>query len=119
MLCPKCNSKMRKVDMRFVCAYLKFYYECDNCGWNKNKQKDIEGGEKMNKGLEDYARKLIKEGLVQLPENWQIMFKRMYSHDNLDIDINTLVDNMPEDKLDWAMQQVEKSLRKITKEGGE
>lgn len=66
----------------------------------------------MNNQIQDFARQKIKDGLAQLPENWQTMFKRMYSHENLDADINDVVDNVPEDKLDWAMQQVEKSLAK-------
>jgi hypothetical protein len=36
----------------------------------------------------------------------------MYSHENLDADINDVIDMIPEDKLDWAMQQVENSLKK-------
>lgn len=37
----------------------------------------------------------------------------MYSHGHLDADINDVVDSMPDDKLDWAMQQVEESLKKL------
>jgi hypothetical protein len=66
----------------------------------------------MNKTLSNFAREKLKQGLLQLPDGWQMMFKRMYSHGNLDADINNVVDNMPEDKLDWAMQQVEQSLIK-------
>lgn len=55
----------------------------------------------------------MKQGLAQLPEDWQTMFKRMYSHGHLDADINDVVDSMPDDKLDWAMQQVEESLKKL------
>ncbi len=38
----------------------------------------------------------------------------MYSND-INLDINTVVDNMSEEKLDWAMQQVERSINKIGK----
>ena len=41
-----------------------------------------------------------------------MMFKRMYAKGNLDMNINDVVDNMPEEKLDWAMQQVERTLSK-------
>jgi len=34
----------------------------------------------------------------------------MYSHDNQDLSIEDVVDNMKEDKLDWAMRQVERTL---------
>ncbi len=69
----------------------------------------------MNKSISDFTRQQIKEGLKQLPDNWQMMFKRMYSHNNLDCDIVTVVDNMPDEKLDWALSQVENSLKKIGK----
>jgi len=66
----------------------------------------------MNENLVEFARNQLKEGLRQLSDGWQFMFKRMYSHKNLDLDIETVVDNMPEDKLDFAMTQVENSLIK-------
>lgn len=66
----------------------------------------------MNDQLKNFAREELKRGLSKLPEGWQLRFKQMYSHGNLDADINVVVDNMPEDKLDWAMQQVENSLAK-------
>lgn len=69
----------------------------------------------MNKSISDFTRQQIKEGLKQLPDNWQMMFKRMYSHNNLDCDIVTVVNNMPDEKLDWALSQVENSLKKIGK----
>lgn len=68
----------------------------------------------MNKQLQDYARTELKEGLAMLPEKQQLFFKRMYSHQNLEANINDVVDSMPEDKLDWAMQQVQRSLDKAT-----
>lgn len=64
----------------------------------------------MNNKLQDLARKELKEGLAKLPEAHQLMFKRMYSHGDLEKDINDVVDAMPEDKLDWAMEQVGNSL---------
>lgn len=66
----------------------------------------------MNNQLQEFARQNLKDGLSRLPESWQTMFKRMYSHENLDADINDVVDSVPEDKLDWAMQQVQGSLDK-------
>lgn len=64
----------------------------------------------MNEQLQKYARDILKVGLEQLPESHHMMFKHMYSHKNLDADINDIIDTMPEDKLDWAMQQVQRSL---------
>ena len=66
----------------------------------------------MNETLKNFGREELKKGLSKLPESWQLRFKQMYSHKNLNADINDVVDNMPEDKLDWAMQQVERSLEK-------
>ena len=67
----------------------------------------------MNSELQEFARQSLKEGLAQLPDNHQLMFKRMYSHKNLEADINDVVDSMPEGKLDWAMSQVQRSLDKL------
>ena len=67
----------------------------------------------MNEKLQAFARQNLKDGLAQLPEDNQMLFKRMYSHKNLETNINDVVDKMPEDKLDWAMQQVDRSLAKM------
>lgn len=67
----------------------------------------------MNNAIKKFAQKKLKSGLSQLPEGHQLLFKRMYSHKNLNADINVIVDNLPDEKLDWAMQQVENSLNKL------
>lgn len=67
----------------------------------------------MNDQLQQFARNKIKNGLVKLPESNQLLFKRMYSHKDLTLDIEDVVDLIPEDKLDWAMQQVQRSLDKL------
>ena len=67
----------------------------------------------MNSQLEAYARQTLKGGLSQLPESHNELFKRMYSHKNLHLPIDEVVDNMPTDKLDWAMQQVSRGLEGI------
>lgn len=67
----------------------------------------------MNKTVSDFTRDSIKMGLKQLPERAQLLFKRMYSHNNLDLDIEKVVDNMPDEKLDWALSQVENSLVRL------
>ena len=66
----------------------------------------------MNIELQDFARKTLIDGLNQLEEKNRVFFKRMYSHKNPDASINEVVANMPEDKLDWAMQQVQRTLEK-------
>lgn len=67
----------------------------------------------MNQHLQKFARQWLKDGLAKLPESNHEIFKRMYSHKDLNKPINDVVDAMPADKLDWAMQQVENSLRKL------
>ena len=67
----------------------------------------------MNNQLQDFAREELKDGLKRLPESWQKMFKRMYSHENPDAAIEDVVDNMPEGTLDRAMQQVSRSIELV------
>jgi len=64
----------------------------------------------MNDQLQKFARDNIKSGLAQLNEKSHILFKLMYSPKDRDADINEIVDNMPEERLDWAMQQVQRSI---------
>ena len=70
----------------------------------------------MNSKLQEYARRDIKNGLEKLPEKWQKMFKRLYSHGDLDKPINDVVDGIPEEKLDTALYQVQNSLSKINRQ---
>lgn len=67
----------------------------------------------MNDELQKFARATLKTGLAKLPGGWQLTFKRMYSHNDLDKPINEVVDAMPADKLDWAMEQVRRSIEKL------
>ena len=67
----------------------------------------------MNKALAGFAREQIKKNIVICSEGAICLFKRMYSHDNLDREINEVVDNMPDEDLDVAMMQVQNSLSKI------
>jgi hypothetical protein len=69
----------------------------------------------MNAQLQAFARKYLKDGLAKLSEEEQMVFKRMYSYNNLELPIDKVVDNMPEGKLDWAMQQVENTIIKNEK----
>lgn len=63
----------------------------------------------MNKTLAAFARREIKDGLKKLPECWQHNFKLMYAK-RKDLPIDQVVDNMDDEKLDWALTQVENSL---------
>ena len=66
----------------------------------------------MNNQLQEFAREQLKDGLPKLPESNQLLFKRMYSHEDLDKPIDDVVDSMPSDRLDWAMQQVQRSIER-------
>jgi hypothetical protein len=87
-------------------------------------------GNQMNDQLQQFARQSLKDGLAKLPEGNHRIFKLMYgrgNHENLTskipsmrtveeaeaMNINDVVDEMPAEKLDWAMQQVENSLKKL------
>ena len=75
----------------------------------------------MNKQLQDFARAELKTGLAELPEENHRTFKLMYARDNgkrsvvdaVAMQINDVVDLMPPEQLDWAMQQVKASLDKM------
>lgn len=65
----------------------------------------------MNDQLKNFAKQELKRGLALLQEKSQTIFKRMYSKGK-DLSINDVVNQMDEDKLDWAMKQVKRSLEK-------
>lgn len=74
----------------------------------------------MNTQLQNFARATLKDWLAKLPESNHDVFKLMYARnggkrsveDAKAMPINEVVDEMPADKLDWAMQQVERTLKK-------
>ena len=55
----------------------------------------------------------IKRILSLLEEDNRKIFKRMYSNNDLDKDINIVVDSMPAKQLSWALSQCEKSYHSI------
>lgn len=78
----------------------------------------------MNIQLKTFARQTLKDGLAGLPERWQRKFKLIYgrkydSKENAtrsieeteQIPIKDIVDEIPEEYLDRAMQQVSNSIR--------
>lgn len=69
----------------------------------------------MNKQIEEFARNTLKEGLARCTEEQQLVFKRMYSHKNLELPINDVVDGTETERLDWAMEQVQRTLDKNKK----
>lgn len=66
----------------------------------------------MNEELQNYARKRLIFGLKKLNEEQQHLFKRMYSPYKLDKPIEIVVKDMDPNRLDWAMQQVARTIVK-------
>lgn len=66
----------------------------------------------MNEHLAIFARQTIKEGLQVCSDVQLGLFKRMYSPNDLNLHIDTVVDNIPVEKLSWAMTQVQNSISK-------
>ena len=66
----------------------------------------------MNKQLEEYARGALRINLLECTEEEQHRFKQMYADGNLDLSMDQVVINMDISKLDWAMQQVQRTLNK-------
>ena len=64
----------------------------------------------MNDTLSQFARGQLKRGLQKCSHAQILLFKRMYSYEGLELPINEVVDNMPDEKLDWAMQQIQRTL---------
>ncbi len=60
--------------------------------------------------IKTLGRDILKDLLSQCTEDQQMLFKRMYSHDNLERDINDAVDQMPDDKVNWAISQCERTV---------
>lgn len=58
------------------------------------------------------ARQELKNGLVQCTESQQLKFAMMYAKDNLQLTVEEIVDRMDWERLDWAMQQVKRTLEK-------
>ena len=71
----------------------------------------------MNVYLETFARDFLKNGLAECTDSERHLFKRMYSPDDLEKPIDQVVDDMDPKKLDWAMIQLENTLKKKLKKG--
>ena len=69
----------------------------------------------MNSLIANYARSKIKEGLLTLSERHRMIFKRMYSARDLKRPIDDVIKDLPEEKLDWALTQVQNTLKGIKK----
>lgn len=59
------------------------------------------------------VRQELKMNLAKCTEEHHNLFRRMYSHENLELGIDDVVDKIPNDKLNWALQQVLNTLKKV------
>lgn len=62
--------------------------------------------------MSEKKRKILLDLLVCCEEPQQALFKKMYSHGNLDFNVDQVVTNMEASKLDWAIKQCERTLAK-------
>jgi len=69
----------------------------------------------QNETLKNAAKDILKNLLSKCTEPQQMLFKRMYSHNNLELPINDVVDQMDSDKMDWAISQCERTVEKNKK----
>jgi len=60
----------------------------------------------------------LKNLITQVTEPQQMVFKRMYSNENLDKDIVSVIDDMLPAQLNWAITQVEKTIKKYNQADG-
>ena len=56
------------------------------------------------------TREELKEGLYSLNEDQKLMFKRMYSHKNLERCLDDVVDAMSEERISIALSQVNRTI---------
>ena len=66
----------------------------------------------MNATLETFARTFLKGIVLKLPSGHQDTFIRMYGKRGQDI--HEVIDNIPVEKLNWVMTQVENSFKSQT-----
>ena len=65
--------------------------------------------------IDTFIRQQLKDLLARLSDGNIALFKRMYSPNDMELHIDSVVDKMPADKLDWAIEQCENTLRKNDK----
>jgi hypothetical protein len=79
----------------------------------------------MNDALDHFARATLLTDLETLPESNQRFFRAMYARDEgrrsfddaMNMDLAAVIAEIPSDKLDWAMQQVQAAIRKLSAAG--
>ena len=66
----------------------------------------------MNETMEQFARNKILEGLNALESRHHLLFRRMYSHDDLNRSLDDVVSRIPLDRLSLALTQIENTAKK-------
>ena len=64
-----------------------------------------------NETLINLAKVALKNLLSECTDEQKLMFKRMYCSKNLELSVDDAVDQMDNDKIDWAMTQVERTIK--------
>lgn len=57
-------------------------------------------------------REILLDMILKCSDDAQMVFRRMYSHKNLELPLSEVVAIMPEENLDWAIVQAENTLKK-------
>lgn len=114
-----------KVDIRTIQRVLEIFINVTPTGELRNKLCDanletillIKQETDMNtkdspalQSVEQYERDLLLSLLIQCTEPQQLLFKRMYSHSDLTLSIEKVVEQMPFDKLHVAIRQCENTI---------
>jgi len=66
----------------------------------------------MNKRFATEGKNILKELLSECTEGQQLMFKRMYSNNHLELSINDAVDKIEDSKIDLDITQCERTVEK-------
>lgn len=67
-----------------------------------------------NETLINASREILLDLLLQLEDKHRAFFIKMYFHKNQDISIEDAVENLPVERIDWAISQAESTLRKMS-----
>ncbi len=65
----------------------------------------------MNEQIQVFSRNWLKINLKKCSNKEQKLFKRMYSHEDIEKDIEKVIDDIKPESLEWAMAQVQRTLK--------
>lgn len=76
---------------------------------------NVDTTEEINQRAINQKRQAIKDGIDQLEDKHRSLFKQMYSHSDREKGLHDIIDDMPESKLDQALNQITRTLQKVNK----